>query len=80
MFQLSTDFKSEISMVTFLLLWSISFLPLLCLCIDSEQYATQCPGWATAGECDHNPGFMLVHCNKSCNDLPDVQVKLRRFY
>lgn len=25
-----------------------------------------CSGWANMGECDKNPGYMLVSCKKSC--------------
>jgi hypothetical protein len=32
-------------------------------CIDVEA---GCPGWAEAGECPQNPGFMLPSCRLSC--------------
>jgi len=33
-------------------------------CYDDDS---QCAGWAAAGECDANPGFMLEQCRKSCD-------------
>lgn len=32
-------------------------------CIDS---VSDCVGWSSQGECDANPNYMLVHCQKSC--------------
>ena len=33
-------------------------------CEDKEEAA--CPGWATSGECEKNPGFMRGTCRLSC--------------
>ena len=32
-------------------------------CVDENP---ECSHWARAGECKHNPGYMLKHCNLSC--------------
>ena len=32
-------------------------------CVDSNEH---CAGWASAGECFRNPGYMSVTCRKSC--------------
>ena len=32
-------------------------------CIDTNE---QCPDWASSGECQKNPQYMLIHCRKSC--------------
>eukprot|EP00816_Leptocylindrus_hargravesii_P005350 CAMPEP_0196817522 /NCGR_PEP_ID=MMETSP1362-20130617/61209_1 /TAXON_ID=163516 /ORGANISM="Leptocylindrus danicus, Strain CCMP1856" /LENGTH=121 /DNA_ID=CAMNT_0042195251 /DNA_START=30 /DNA_END=391 /DNA_ORIENTATION=+ len=32
-------------------------------CIDEEE---ECPGWATYGECENNPDYMLHYCRLSC--------------
>lgn len=33
-------------------------------CIDADK---RCGGWAAAGECEKNPGYMLTSCRKACN-------------
>eukprot|EP01052_Picozoa_sp_SAG31_P024259 SAG31_NODE_2051_length_6559_cov_370.073684_4_plen_247_part_00 len=33
-------------------------------CIDTEQH---CQAWASAGECDANPVWMMGHCRLSCS-------------
>ena len=37
-------------------------------CADQH---TGCAGWAAAGECDKNPGFMRSSCEKSCDACPE---------
>jgi len=32
-----------------------------------------CPYWAQRGECRNNPGYMLAHCKKSCNNCSACQ-------
>jgi len=32
-------------------------------CVDNND---QCKEWSFFGECDKNPGYMLVSCKKSC--------------
>jgi len=46
-------------------------------CDDRVQ---QCPGFAANGECDRNPGWMIVNCPKSCRacDLRDSKVRCDR--
>lgn len=34
-------------------------------CRDDNQ---SCADWAKHGECNRNPGYMLIHCQKSCNN------------
>jgi len=34
------------------------------VCEDNNQY---CSSWAAAGECSRNPGYMHVHCQRSCS-------------
>jgi len=34
------------------------------ICKDEHE---SCEFWATGGECENNPGFMLVSCRSSCN-------------
>jgi hypothetical protein len=41
----------------------ISSLPQSDSCSDDYD---DCPAWASAGECDINPEFMLYHCQSSC--------------
>jgi hypothetical protein len=31
-----------------------------------DKNVGECPYWATMGECDANPSFMLQTCAKSC--------------
>jgi hypothetical protein len=33
-------------------------------CTDSNS---DCPGWASDGECEANPNYMLSNCQLSCN-------------
>ncbi|KAJ8032265.1 hypothetical protein HOLleu_25746 [Holothuria leucospilota] len=33
-------------------------------CVDNNQY---CRDWANRGECQRNPGYMLINCALSCN-------------
>ncbi|KAK9809464.1 hypothetical protein WJX73_010859 [Symbiochloris irregularis] len=42
-------------------------------CEDSDP---RCGGWAKAGECDHNPGFMLSACKLACNKCPHHQAQI----
>ncbi|KAI8513894.1 hypothetical protein Bbelb_082180 [Branchiostoma belcheri] len=37
--------------------------PDISTCTDSNSY---CPSWASIGECDNNPGYMLPNCPLSC--------------
>ena len=32
-------------------------------CVDQDLL---CGGWATSGECEANPGYMIVKCARSC--------------
>jgi hypothetical protein len=32
-------------------------------CVDNRE---ECVGWFNAGECQNNPAFMNVNCQKSC--------------
>jgi hypothetical protein len=32
-------------------------------CVDTNQ---NCAAWASRGECQKNPGYMLKNCCKSC--------------
>ena len=32
-----------------------------------EDEHARCPHWSGIGECSANPGWMLNHCKKSCN-------------
>jgi hypothetical protein len=38
-------------------------------CEDTRE---ECPGWATIGECDKNPGFMKYYCPVSCKTCPSL--------
>lgn len=40
-------------------------------CVDSDPI--NCPYWADIGECKANPGYMHVHCKKSCNRCQQVK-------
>jgi len=42
-------------------------------CVDDDD---RCPHWAEHGECQNNPGYMLVGCPKSCNQCPKSVVSL----
>jgi len=42
-------------------------------CVDDDD---RCPFWAEHGECQNNPGYMLVGCPKSCNKCPKSVVSL----
>ena len=35
---------------------------------QQQQQATECDGWAEAGECERNPEWMLASCAKECAD------------
>lgn len=43
-----------------------------------EDQDVECPGWASSGECDKNPGFMHPNCQMSCKLCrePDAQVQV----
>ena len=32
---------------------------------------TNCPYWASIGECEANPGYMLINCQFSCDVCPE---------
>jgi len=36
------------------------------ICIDADNKAEQCEGWALMGECTNNPAFMKSECCHSC--------------
>jgi len=38
----------------------------------------RCPEWATIGECDENPKYMLYKCRRSCMRCPDQAEELAR--
>ena len=38
---------------------------------DCTDQDTQCGYWASLGECDKNPGYMLKSCQQSCNACPN---------
>jgi hypothetical protein len=38
----------------------------LALAVASGDDNSSCDGWAAAGECTANPGYMLDHCKSSC--------------
>jgi len=38
-------------------------------CRDEDA---RCAGWAKINECSSNPGYMLKHCRKSCNQCKEV--------
>lgn len=35
-----------------------------------------CKGWASLGECEHNPDYMLMHCPISCDSCPEPEREL----
>ena len=37
--------------------------PVEVVCADDAE---GCGGWATAGECGKNPGYMKTHCKRAC--------------
>jgi len=45
-------------------------------CADKASVA-ECSGWARIGECDANPGFMLVQCASSCNKCEMMDYRKR---
>jgi len=49
---------------------------LISSCYDDH---VTCPQWASSGECDKNPNYMLVSCRKSCNNCPvkELEVDLK---
>ena len=34
--------------------------------VPCEDNNIRCPEWSRRGECEKNPGYMLVDCRKSC--------------
>ena len=34
--------------------------------MDNPQYAADCQDWVENDQCEDNPGFMDLHCAKSC--------------
>jgi hypothetical protein len=42
--------------------------PVLGTCVDNN---TNCAGWASYGECNNNPNYMLTYCKKSCGVCGD---------
>ncbi len=38
-------------------------------CKDEHE---SCSFWASEGECDNNPGYMLSSCSRSCNSCPEI--------
>ena len=50
-------------------------LYLLSLCIffqDCEDNHVSCEAWASQGECEKNPDYMLANCKKSCDVSQDI--------
>src|SRR6056300_321953 len=43
----------------------------LSVCEDKEQ---ECGHWASLGECEKNPNYMLVNCPVSCDSCPKQRV------
>ena len=44
--------------------------------IDENGKETKCQEWASQGECEKNPRYMLVHCAASCHSRSKVMVHL----
>ena len=44
-------------------------------CKDKNE--KDCASWAASGECDANPGYMLVHCASSCDKCDLLDYKKR---
>ena len=44
-------------------------------CKDKNE--KDCGSWAASGECDANPGYMLVHCASSCDKCDQLDYKKR---
>ena len=42
-----------------------------------EDKAPECKDWAKIGECDANPGYMLVHCASSCDKCDMLDYRKR---
>ena len=42
---------------------------MLVACVDTEP---RCAGWADSGECQANPGYMLLNCRLSCDECTPV--------
>ena len=38
----------------------------------------KCSEWATIGECEENPGYMLFNCRRSCMQCPDQAEELAK--
>ena len=47
---------------------------------DCNDRSEQCVGFQQHGECDKNPGWMIVNCPKSCNacELRDPKIRCSR--
>lgn len=47
---------------------------------DCSDRHDKCPGFQRQGECDNNPGWMIVNCPKSCNacHLRDPKIRCDR--
>ena len=45
---------------------------------DSRDAYDECDAWAQKGECNVNPGFMLVNCANACTKAPDLRDQMRR--
>lgn len=42
-----------------------------------DRHSDQCVNWARNGECDRNPGWMIVNCPRSCNACHLLDPKVR---
>ncbi len=47
-------------------------LGLLCKLVAAQNNHESCDFWADHGECDANPGYMLVNCKTACNRVKAV--------
>ena len=45
-------------------------------CYDHPLTKGNCPSWARRGECQRNPGYMLVYCKKSCRVCGKLPLKI----
>lgn len=59
----------KLSQLLLLLVASVSLCLLapIAAAVDPDTDSSNCPYWAEIGECDKNPGFMLVQCASSCD-------------